>query len=286
MLVNLKLLNTLKKLKKEYNECKNAPIYSHSFSIGLFEKTNLLKWKIAMFGPKDTPYRDGLFYLELKFSDSYPDIKPDLRFLTPIYHVNVSHQGTFYSIFLNRWNSSMTTIELLTKLYTIFYFQTPESSFDPMKAKEYSLHRALFNSKAEFFTKKYATELQELDIDKKQNWDLYFSSYDYIFNPINLENKEEKIYNNYQYENNNEFISIFFSLNGTSDKKEVKCQLKELTKNVVDIYLKHYSQIPKSKVLYIYNRKKINLDIPIGANSIINNSVIFVIPTSDCMFFV
>ena len=56
-------------------------------SVGLPEEGNYYKWRATLAGPEDSPYQGGLFYIELLFPNDYPKSKPQIRFLTPIYHV-------------------------------------------------------------------------------------------------------------------------------------------------------------------------------------------------------
>ena len=39
--------------------------------------------KVMILGPKDTPYQNGNFFIDLKFTDNYPFDPPKLKYLTP-----------------------------------------------------------------------------------------------------------------------------------------------------------------------------------------------------------
>ena len=69
----------------EYN-----PLSINGYRIELFNQYNIYEWKITLLGAKDTPYRGGLFILKANFPDNYPKSKPQIVFITPIYHVNVN----------------------------------------------------------------------------------------------------------------------------------------------------------------------------------------------------
>lgn len=45
---------------------------------------NLRYFQVTIQGPKESPYQDGLFKLELYLPDDYPMVAPKVRFLTKI----------------------------------------------------------------------------------------------------------------------------------------------------------------------------------------------------------
>ena len=44
-----------------------------------------------MIAPKDSLYSGGLFFLQIIFPNDYPNSAPEIKFITPIYHINVNH---------------------------------------------------------------------------------------------------------------------------------------------------------------------------------------------------
>ena len=86
-------MSSTQKLKKEFEEFKDNAIINLGITVGLIEKHNYHKWKATLLGPKDSSYKGGLFYLELLFPEEYPNKVPEIRFLTPIYHINVNSKN-------------------------------------------------------------------------------------------------------------------------------------------------------------------------------------------------
>ena len=280
-----------KRLLKEYNDLNSwnsSPMANLGCSVGSFDDENKYKWKVGIIGPRDSLYKGGLFQIELTFPKDYPESGPEIRFLTPIYHLNVfsgnnKNLGRVWPSFITCWKSSTTPREILTKLYVIFYKTDLDYSFDSDRKEEYIKHYDLFRSKVLFFTKRYASPFSEIKIDKNKGWD--FSCYNYIFNPLNFRPKEEKIISYNKYDDNIEYINLIFSINGTSNKIEIKCQLKDTIRDIITrLSFKYHSYFDTSN-LYIYSAQKLNIDIPIGYNSFSNNSTIIVIVTSDIFFY-
>ena len=61
---------------------------------------NVFQWRIVMCGPvseeeneEPSPYQNGVFILNAVFPDDYPSSPPEIRFETPICHVNVNSHG-------------------------------------------------------------------------------------------------------------------------------------------------------------------------------------------------
>ena len=64
-------------------------------------------WQASITGPVGSPYEGGIFYLYLKVPLNYPFDPPEVRFLTRIFHPNVSRHGDvgIDSILKHNWVS-------------------------------------------------------------------------------------------------------------------------------------------------------------------------------------
>lgn len=161
-MISTKKLNTMKALKKEYDEIQRNKAFIHIGTIGLFDN-NIFEWRMLLLAPKDSPYVEGMFTLKIIFSEHYPNIPPKFYFLTPIYHLNVNcyegkDLGYVYYMYTYCWDKNKANIgDLITKLYTIFYIQNSDSTFmGKDRVNEYNNNRPLFLSKVRYFTEKYA----------------------------------------------------------------------------------------------------------------------------------
>ena len=102
------------------------------YIIGLFKEDNYYEWDKTLLRANDSLYAVGLFHLKILFPQQYPDKKPEIIFLTPIYHLNVNPRKNKYfgdellghvclSI-TNFWNPKTTVRQMLTQLYSMFYW--------------------------------------------------------------------------------------------------------------------------------------------------------------------
>jgi len=121
-------LNSSKIIGEELKALNREPICELGITVGLAEKDNYFKWKATILGPKDTSYNGGIFYLEINFPEDYPNRKPEMHFITPIYHPNVNRDKSvfskvplgFISFFtVNCWYPSTSIIKALTHLYSL-----------------------------------------------------------------------------------------------------------------------------------------------------------------------
>uniref|UniRef100_A0A183CJX4 UBIQUITIN_CONJUGAT_2 domain-containing protein n=1 Tax=Globodera pallida TaxID=36090 RepID=A0A183CJX4_GLOPA len=73
-----------------------CPHFEHptdGFAVRGLVGNNIYKWLLVVFGPPDTPYEGGTFMAQLDFPRSYPRHPPTMRFLTDVFHPNVSENG-------------------------------------------------------------------------------------------------------------------------------------------------------------------------------------------------
>ena len=274
-------MNSLEILKQEFIELSRSQIFNLGCSIGLQDQQNFYKWRISFIAPKKTLYEGGLFFLEIIFPKDYPKNPPLIKFLIPIYHPNVNSNknsneplGKICPDFIKNWKPSTKIKEILIKIYAIFFWPNPDSSYSKEMADEYINNRALYETKAKFFTIKYANPKYREIIIGNVEWD--FSTKGCFISRIH---KEEIVKYNY---NGNEIVNISFSINGQFDIF-LLCKLKELTSNVIKRFMDKCALKVDGDILYILNFTRLNMNIPIGDNGIRDGNCIMAI--FDVKFF-
>jgi peroxin-4 len=67
-----------------------------------FDETNILNWTAYIFGPADSPYKDGIFEVSIVLNSNYPLQAPKMTFKTRIFHPNVHFEtGEIWFIYKN-----------------------------------------------------------------------------------------------------------------------------------------------------------------------------------------
>ena len=203
-------MNRLERIEKELRELSSFPIVNLGLSVGVKDEKKVSKWDFTLMGPKDSLYRGGMFFLEMIFPEDYPNKAPTIYFLTPIYHINVNPHtntntrvGEVNSNFFKNWNPSRKAKELLIKLYSIFYCPNPDFYYCRDVYNEFTNNKMLYETKAEYFTYKFANPSNTSNNEQKYIWD--FSDNELIAF------KRKKEIGQHDY-NPNEIISLSFSL--------------------------------------------------------------------------
>ena len=107
-------------IRDELDKIKKSELLTYiGCSAGPQKKTNIFKWNILLKGPKNSCYEKGKFKLLLEFPDNYPDEPPNIKFVTKIYHPNISiDDGTIcVSSKSTEWEQHKN---LITVIYSIF----------------------------------------------------------------------------------------------------------------------------------------------------------------------
>ena len=273
-------------LLKQYKYADCDTIHNLGYSIKLFKEDDIYEWDVVLLGAPDSLYNGGIFHIKLSFPKDYPNRKPEVIFLTPIYHLNVNPLklegneieplGHVSVSFINWWNPKTTVKEILIQLYSIFYLQTNDSPYGLDRSIEFLENRPLYDMKTKYFTKKYAN--QE-NLDKGIKYD--DKDWDFSCNENELKSKGE-IFQKQKESNNannseNKNIELIFEINGKKEVK-IKCGTNELTRDVMerckeDLGIKDNTE----NLLYIFNRRRLNLELPIKDNGLNDNSEIIVI---------
>ena len=172
---------SLERLYKEFHDLHRNPICNCGITIGLVNENSYKDWKITMTGPKDSYYKDGLFFLNAHFPDNYPNEPPEVFFITPIYNLNVNPKapknegdeslGHICISTLNWWKPEYTMREVLHNIYLLFYCCNSTSGYGIERTKEYIENNEVYLEKAKYFTKKYAKFKYLVNYDKTVDWD-------------------------------------------------------------------------------------------------------------------
>ena len=110
-------------------------------------------------GPPDTAYDSGIFELEVKIPDTYPFNPPKVRFLTRIWHPNISSVtgAICLDILKDQWAAAMTIRTVLLSLQALLASPEPDDPQDAVVARQFKEKPDLFIQTAQHWTQVYAS---------------------------------------------------------------------------------------------------------------------------------
>lgn len=145
-------------LKRIYKELEELKKESYTFfSAEPKDEDNLFKWNATLIGPNDTPYENGVFFLNIVFPEDYPFKPPKINFTTKIYHPNINDNGGIcLDILKDQWSPALTISKALISICSLLNDPNPNDPLFPEAATLYKSDINKFNEKAREYTRKYA----------------------------------------------------------------------------------------------------------------------------------
>lgn len=130
-------------------------------------------------GPPDTPYEGGVYLLEIKIPETYPFNPPRVRFLTKIWHPNISSVtgAICLDILKDQWAAAMTLRTVLLSLQALLSAAEPDDPQDAVVAKQYKENPEAFHRTAKHWAHAYAGinhKMPELESKIRQLLDMGF----------------------------------------------------------------------------------------------------------------
>ena len=155
------------RLEKEYKEIKKHQCLNEiGGSVDIINK-DYKHWRACFIGPQGTPYENGLYFIEFKLKDDYPNSRPLARFRTKIWHPNVSSiSGNICLDYIKEYWSANNTLR--DAILSIFYILTSPNFNARLnsEAKEDD-----YEKKAREYNSKYAFQSQEYNwMENYDNW--------------------------------------------------------------------------------------------------------------------
>lgn len=145
---------SLKRLQKELADITQEP--PANCSAGMVGD-DIHHWTASIIGPQDSPYSGGIFFLDIVFPLEYPYKPPKVKFITRIYHPNISADGYIcLDILKDQWSAALKVDKVLLSICSLLDDPNPDDPLVSDIAKEYKNNREKYNSTAKEWTKLYA----------------------------------------------------------------------------------------------------------------------------------
>jgi len=169
-------------------------------SIHVFPSDELYLWQVLLEGPDNTPYQGGVFVLYVNFPPKYPDVPPEVRFLTKIYHCNINNSGRIcHSVFDRDYVSTLKVSFILQCVFGLLLFPAPEDPLDSVLASEFLQTPETYNANARACTKKHAKKFTLRQLKQKMLGDDFIETEKQViftgvdFTTVEIAKKPKKI---------------------------------------------------------------------------------------------
>ena len=145
---------TTRRLNKELKDITQDP--PSNCSAGIINN-DIFHWKATIMGPEDTPYHNGVFYLEIWFPSDFPFKPPKVNFITKIYHPNIDSSGNIcLDILKDAWSPALSISKVLLSICSLLAEPNPDDPLVNDIANIYRNNIELYNKNAREYTITYA----------------------------------------------------------------------------------------------------------------------------------
>ncbi|KAF7297092.1 Ubiquitin-conjugating enzyme e2 [Mycena indigotica] len=146
---------TMRRLMREITQLKTAPpegIRVQTSEDNMFDLTGIIE------GPESTPYAGGYFRIKFNFTEEFPAAPPKCRFITKIFHPNVSGAGEICVNTLKKdWKPTYGIEHILVTVKCLLIYPNPESALDEEAGKLLLEDYDSYCSRAKLITSVHAT---------------------------------------------------------------------------------------------------------------------------------
>jgi ubiquitin-conjugating enzyme (huntingtin interacting protein 2) len=154
--------NRLKREMIELTGVTSGPTNTDNFSVKMLE-SSLFHLQATLPGPPDTPYVGGFFELDIRVPDRYPFAPPSVRFLTRIWHPNISSAtgAICLDILKDKWAAAMTIRSVLLSIQALMQDAEPNNPQDAVVAGQYLRNPSMYRQTASLWTAMFAQAKNE-----------------------------------------------------------------------------------------------------------------------------
>ena len=126
----------LRRIQKELIDLGRDP--PANCSAGPTNEADQFHWQATIMGPEDSPYHQGVFFLDIQFPADYPFKPPKVAFTTKVYHMNVNNNGAIcLDILKDQWSPALTIPKILLSISSLLTDPNPADPLLPEIARQY-----------------------------------------------------------------------------------------------------------------------------------------------------
>lgn len=113
------------------------------------DKNHPFVWDATIMGPERTPWEGGLYSLEIRFSHQHPYRPPFVKFITEMFHPNITSEGVpAIELLQSRWDSKTRLTTILNELQNLLGAPSPLYPVHLEAARMYRTDRKQYERRA------------------------------------------------------------------------------------------------------------------------------------------
>ncbi|XP_075503456.1 ubiquitin-conjugating enzyme E2 27-like [Primulina tabacum] len=155
------------RVQKELQEC-NRDFEVSGIKVVPKSEANLAHLLGTIPGPIGTPYEGGTFKIDIILADGYPFEPPKMKFVTKVWHPNISSQSgaICLDILKDQWSPALTLKTALLSIQALLSAPEPDDPQDAVVARQYLKEHHTFLGTARYWTEAFAMT-SSLDVEEK-----------------------------------------------------------------------------------------------------------------------
>lgn len=153
----------MNRVKREIQELRG----SGETRVSMLDEADICHLEGEIVGPADTPYAGGIYKLDIVIVPKYPFSPPQVKFITKIWHPNVSSQtgAICLDVLKSEWSASMTLRTILLSIQALLTAPNPSDPQDAVVANQCMNNTELFQRIAKYWAVSYAGASRTGDIN-------------------------------------------------------------------------------------------------------------------------
>jgi len=147
------------RVRREFREIVTSEeAQACSIKVEIIDQSDVTKLKGVIAGPPDTPFEGGTYYLDINIPDSYPFNPPKVKFVTKIWHPNISSVtgAICLDILKDQWAAAMTLRTVLLSIQALLQAAEPDDPQDAVVARQYKEDPEMYKKTAKHWAQVYA----------------------------------------------------------------------------------------------------------------------------------